>query len=106
LDYWIARQQIIFGLDVAARLKNLVQNIQTLSDWADTALDQVAREHGLPVSAIGPESLAFRFCRFCFSFLRISIKRLKKVAASLASRAIGAPPGRGSNRISANGKDE
>jgi hypothetical protein len=49
LGYWIARQQIIFGLDVAARLRNLVQNIQTLSDWADTALDQVAREHGLPV---------------------------------------------------------
>jgi hypothetical protein len=30
-------------------LKDLTQKIQTLSDWADTALEQVAREHGLPV---------------------------------------------------------
>jgi hypothetical protein len=49
IGYWIARQQIIFGLDVGSRLKDLTQKIQTLSDWADTALDQVAREHGLPV---------------------------------------------------------
>ena len=49
IGYWIARQQIIFGFDVAARLKDLTQKIQTLSDWADTALEQVAREHGLPV---------------------------------------------------------
>jgi hypothetical protein len=49
IGYWIARQQIIFGFDGAARLKDLTQKIQTLSDWADTALDQVAREYGLPV---------------------------------------------------------
>src|ERR1700677_3132395 len=36
--YWIARQQIIFGLDVAARLKHLAQSLQTLSDWADATL--------------------------------------------------------------------
>jgi hypothetical protein len=47
--YWIARQQIIFGLDVATRLKDLAQKLQTLSDWADAALNQVAREYGLPV---------------------------------------------------------
>jgi hypothetical protein len=47
--YRIARQQIIFGLDVAARLKDLAQKLQTLSDWADATLSEVAREHGLPV---------------------------------------------------------
>jgi hypothetical protein len=47
--YWMARQQIVLGLDVATRLKNLAQKLQTLSDCADAALSQVAREYGLPV---------------------------------------------------------
>jgi hypothetical protein len=49
LGYWIARQQIIFGLDVSGRLKDLAQKLQTLSDWADVTLSDVAREYGLPV---------------------------------------------------------
>ena len=48
-EYRLARLQILLGFVPPARLKALTWKVRLLANWADKALNEIAREHGLCV---------------------------------------------------------
>jgi hypothetical protein len=48
-QYRLARLQILLGSVPAVRLKALTSNVCLMANWADKALNEIARQHGLRV---------------------------------------------------------